>query len=220
MITQRKDIIKQLATNINEFSPVVIVGDEGAGKTTFLKELCQELMFNHVVSESAVQNSWDVTYELIDAIANKDGIGFYQKYIKSEIIVIDDFNLLSRRSSTPMALLEIFKSAKMPVVIATTKPIKEINGFEREITSFFERGTHIFLEHPNKKETAMLLKTYFKENGTVLTKDALKWLLHQNIRTLSQVECIVNTLKLNIFKNETGEVELNMCKKALKHIFK
>ena len=77
MIKSRKEILTKLSARIYDFSPVVIIGNSGAGKTYFAKKLCDILRDNGLVRNYNIKPAWEFTQSMIEALTNHETNTWY-----------------------------------------------------------------------------------------------------------------------------------------------
>ena len=145
---------------IKEFSPIVILGDKGTGKTTFLRELYKsrpefiELQkyfkkhsgygLGHLICNQEI--TMQGAKEIYDAIAKKKYKNIRKSLLNKDIVMIDDFDCIAGKfefQNEFCKLLSTVLYAKIPIVIATSKQITAENGFNEKLVTFFEKGKYI-----------------------------------------------------------------------------
>ena len=70
MLSKRTELINKLATSIQAYSPIIVEGDDGAGKSCFLRALCERLDELGVISDYTIRHAWDVENALLDSLCN------------------------------------------------------------------------------------------------------------------------------------------------------
>ena len=197
MLSSRKEILNKLADNISQYSPILVRGEAGIGKSFFLNELCQKLKERGKISEYEIRYSWDILDDLICSLADRNMEKWKQDLLSSQVIVIDDFQYLKEKVVIAEELYKIFCAAHVPSVIATTIPINQENFYSKDMVQFFNEGTNIQLDFLDCDDVIGILNRQIKLKDLHLSPQAYIWLAQQNITTLAMVKGIVKTLHLH-----------------------
>lgn len=196
MLSSRTDLLKKAASNINQYSPLIIQGDAGVGKSFFLESLCRELCRNGTIKEYKIRNSWDIINSMISALCEKNMDAWRREWGSAEIIVIEDFHFLKGKSATLEKLYQILHSAAVPIIITTSLPITCENIICEDLVAFFNEGTQIFLSAPSKEDIDEYLCSMLQSSGIRLTDEANDWLSKQLIPSLPIAKGIIKKLQL------------------------
>ena len=98
MLQSRKNLLEKLSRDITTYSPIILQGEAGVGKTFFIKELCKKLVKNGTIKKYTIHKSWETMNSMIEAMRNKEYRSWCNKWLDEEIIVIDDFQFLVGKS--------------------------------------------------------------------------------------------------------------------------
>ena len=211
--------IELLAMNPHEFSPVVISGNSGNGKSTFLETFCKRRRELYEPSFSKWKNSEYMkiikSEELIESIAKSisaDNKSWRDKFIDDDVIVIDDFELLSGKIHTQEELFSYFIVCNKAIVIATSSEIRT-PSFITGLSSFFSTGAHIHIDDPDKDSKLDFLTYQLTVNNLFVDEDALLWLTDQNFASFAAIKGFIKTLRF--FKTDSAYT-LEDCKRLAK----
>ena len=211
--------IELLAMNPHEFSPVVISGNSGNGKSTFLHKFCERRRELYEPSFSKWKNGEYMkiikSEELIESIAKSisaDNKSWRDKFIDDDVIVIDDFELLSGKLGTQEELFSYFIVCNKAIVIATSTKIRP-PSFITGLSSFFSSGVHIHIEDPDKDTKLDFLTYQLATNNLFVDEDALLWLTEQNFASFAAIKGFIKTLRF--FKTDRAYT-LEECKRLVK----
>lgn len=214
MLQLRIDIIKKLTTEISAYSPIIIHGVAGVGKSFFVDKLCKELCANGTIRNFKIRASWDVLDGMIQALCEQKLLAWKNELLSSDILVIDDLHCLQGKKATAEELNKIFRSVHVPIIITTAIPICIENFPNEDMVSFLNQGTLIDLNSLMPTDLPEYMEATLKECEFQLTKEAFDWLVNLKISSLAVVNGMVHMLQLH---NEyDGEIiDIKSCKKIL-----
>lgn len=72
MLASRKNLLKKLTFDNNRYSPIVIYGKSGVGKSFFVRELCNRLHENGTAKECKAYYAWEFIDSMIEALAKTE----------------------------------------------------------------------------------------------------------------------------------------------------
>ena len=194
MISSRSELIEKLSSNINRYSPVIVQGEAGIGKSFFIQELCKKLLKNEFINEYKTRYSWDVVDDFTHALYNKNTNIWKQDFLSSEIIVIEDFNFLKDKPTVLDELYQVFVSSNEPIIITTNLPIDSKSIPSNDLLAFFKQGTQVILDKPTHKDIKKYLKSALMNIN--FPKESIDWVINQKIASLSVAKGIIKTLQL------------------------
>ena len=214
MLTSRIELFENLVSDIKKYSPIVIQGEAGVGKSFFIEQLCRKLLEKGTIQDYTIRKSWDVLDDLICALCYRSMPEWKHDLLSSDIIVIDDFQYLDRKSVIVEELYKIFSSTNVPIIVATSIPINTENIHSKELVEFLNEGTYIKFESPLSDEISEYLKQQVKKSNLHLSPQAYLWLTEQKICDLATIKGIIKTLQLYC-ENEDEYITLANCKKSI-----
>ena len=196
MIRSRTEILTKLSAGIYDFSPVVIIGESGTGKTYFAKKLCNVLRDNGLVHNYNIKPAWEFTQSMIEALTNHEMNTWRKQFASSEIIVLDDLQYLSQKSASSEELYQFLCSVDVPVVITSSVPPTKEFFVCSDLVAYMSAGTHVNLNETLRTDTKEYLQSCLSDHSVNLTNEAMDWLLQQELSTIAMVKGIVRTLEL------------------------
>ena len=214
MLTSRIELFDKLVSDINKYSPIVIQGEAGVGKSFFIEQLCRKLVEKGIIQDYTIRKSWDVLDDLICALCYRSMPEWKHDLLSSDIIVIDDFQYLDRKIVIAEELYKIFSSTNAPIIVATSIPINTENIHSKELVEFLNEGTYIKFETPLSDEISEYLKQQVKKSNLHLSPQAYLWLTEQKIYDLTTIKGIIKTLQLYC-ENEDEYITLVNCKRLV-----
>ena len=216
MLSTRKELLKKLVSDIHHYSPIVIQGESGVGKSFFVQELCHKLQGNGTVQDCKVCYAWNFIDSMIEALCKKRMDDWKKEYLTSDMIVIDDFQYIQGKVSTAEELYQIFSSVKTPIIITTSLPICAEYFPNNDLVQLLNGGTYIQLNSPSHEDIEEFLRQQIKEYNLHLSPKAYIWLTEQKINTFTMAKGIIKTLQL--YCNCSDNITLTDCQQLIKHL--
>lgn len=216
MLTSRKDIFEKLALDINHYSPVVIQGESGIGKSFFVRKLYGRLRKNGTIKDCKACYAWEFIDSMIEALCKKRMVDWKKEYLTADMIVIDDFQYIQGKVSTAEELYQIFSSVKTPIIITTSLPICAEYFPNNDLVQLLNGGTYIQLNSPSHEDIEEFLRQQIKEYNLHLSPKAYIWLTEQKINTFTMAKGIIKTLQL--YCNCSDNITLIDCQQLIKHL--
>lgn len=216
-LTLKNDIIDKLSKNLKYYSPVIITGDVGVGKTNFLELLREKLSGKGDESDPTIYNAETVFNSMLSALRNADMATWRESFKTASVLMIDDFDYFSGKNSAQEEMLSIFNSLEVPIIIAT-KRMLSYGCFSDEVMRFLDNGVHIHLKEPSHEELSSYLMDLLEEHKISLSGEALDWLFKQNIESYAKAQGIVKTVALHC-SFPGNVIDLNECQEIVKPLF-
>ncbi|WP_381415427.1 chromosomal replication initiator protein DnaA [Spiroplasma endosymbiont of Anurida maritima] len=167
----------------NKWNPLFIYGDSGLGKTHLLFSIKNKIVNedkNHLVK---YLNADEFGKLALDVLKDKNHLieEFKTSYNKYDCLLIDDIQLLAKRSKTNELFFYIFNSfieKNKQIVITSDKYPDELDGFESRIISRFSNGLSVELKSPDFETALIILKEKIKEFNlsASIHNDALEYI--------------------------------------------
>ena len=218
MLQSRNDLLRKLATDISAYSPIIIHGAAGVGKSFFADKLCKELCANGTIRNYKIRASWDVLDGMIQALCEQNLLAWETELLSSDILVIDDLHCLQGKKATVEELNKIFRSVHAPIIITTSIPICIENFPNEDMVSFLNQGTQIDLNSLMPTDLPEYMDAVLKGCEFELTQEALDWLVNLKISSLAVVNGMVHILQLH--HEYDGEIiDIESCKRILAPLF-
>ncbi|MDZ7814807.1 MAG: DnaA/Hda family protein [Planctomycetota bacterium] len=133
----------------NAYNPVMLVGDEGLGKTHLLNALCLRLSQN---SRVHFLNARDFIRAVSSASRDKGLEDLREEFKRVQTLIFDDLHLLESKDSSReefFRLLDFMLATNRLVVCASEKGTDELESFEHRLLSRLNWGIKFPLERPN-----------------------------------------------------------------------
>ena len=215
MLSSRKDLLEKLVSNIDRYSPIVVKGESGIGKSHFVRELCHRLQENGTVKEYKACYAWEFIDSMIEALCKQRMAAWKSEFLTADMIVIDDLQYAQGKEATTAVLYQIFSSFNKPIVVASSLPICLENFPNTDLVQFLNEGTSIELNSPTPEDIAEFLSYQIKENNLHLSPQAYAWLTQQKINSLTTAKGIIKTLQLY---QENEYITLANCQRLVRAV--
>ncbi|MBE6537585.1 MAG: hypothetical protein E7673_06505 [Ruminococcaceae bacterium] len=212
--------IETIAINPMAFSPVVVKGKTGNGKSTFLHKFSEKRSevyksaFSKWNGNEALRvfNAREIFESIIEAISNVTPKAWQDVFMPYDVLVIDDFDAFADKPGIQEELFSYFLVCKKAIVIATAQEIRE-PYFSAELSSFFASAVRIYIDDPDREAKSDFLFKELSISGLSVEKDALVWLFNQTFSSYAAVKGFVKSLML--FKSDVAYT-LDTCQKIAK----
>ena len=203
VMLNQNEIINKSVNDLKKYSPVIIVGKSGTGKTHMLNELMNS------VNDKKVRK---LTGEEICGSIIEEKSTYKSKWrnslLEQSVLLIDDIDYLKNRYHTQEELLLVLESSNRPVVVTLEKPLND-ECFSHSFISYFVKGTIVHLEMSDMDKTECLQKCIL-ENELDLTDGAVEWLCQQNFPNYAEIQGFVKSMHL-LYSQQNHQITLEEC---------
>ncbi len=146
-----------------KFNPLLIYGGVGLGKTHLMQSIGNYIYNkkggNVKICYTTAEN---FTNEFTNSLSDKVIGKFKDKYRKLDVLLIDDIHFLIGKDATQEELFHTFEALhqkKAQMVFTCDRPINELKGIEKRLSSRFSSGLSVDLQPPNfETRKAILMK--------------------------------------------------------------
>lgn len=176
------------------FNPLFIYGGVGLGKThllhaigNFIRESKPNLKIKYVTCE---QFTNDYIESLGSPTKNKTYSEFREKYRSCDVLMVDDIQFISKKTSTQEEFFNTFNDLTQfnkQVIIASDRPPKEIPDLAERIISRLSQGLLQDLTHPDFETRVAILRKKCQVEKYSITDDAISMIaekIDSNVREL------------------------------------
>ncbi len=161
------------------FNPIFIYGCGGSGKTHLLMAVAQALQSKNLKVIYARAETF--TEHVVTAIrAGEMGI-FRQVYRNSDVLIIDDVHIFSRKSATQEELFHTFNTLNIhnkQIILSANCAPNELQMIEPRLVSRFEWGIVLPLVRLNQEERRKMLESKLTLLNFSLSPKVIDFLLH------------------------------------------
>lgn len=175
------------------YNPLFIYGGVGLGKTHLLQAIGNAVAKQFGKRNVIYVTSEQFTNELVDAIKDRKGKKFKDKYRQVDVLIIDDIQFLSNKVQTQIEFFHTFNDLyhnNKQVVLSCDRPPREISALEERLRSRFEAGMLADIQPPDYETKIAIMRSKCQEKGHLLPNDILEFIAQysqENIRELEGV---------------------------------
>ena len=172
------------------YNPLFIYGPSGLGKTHLMYAVANKVHNDHPEMSIICVKSEDFMNELIDAISKKNTSSFREKYRKADMLLIDDVQFISGKTSTQEEFFHTFNSlyeAKKQIILTSDRPPKDMFTLEERIRTRFVQGMLADVQPPEYELRLAILRKKAEKNKINIPNEVLTFLaekLNSNIREI------------------------------------
>lgn len=150
---------KILSENLEAYNPIYLHGLSGAGKTHLLMAVAKaERERGKKVIYSRAESFTD---HVVAAIRSGEMVKFRQAYRNTDLLIVDDVHLFSRKGATQEEFFHTFNTLHMmgkQILLSSKCSPQELQEIEPRLVSRFEWGIVLNLEVPKERAITPLLQ--------------------------------------------------------------
>ena len=203
------------------FNPLFIYGGVGLGKThllhaigNYVRETYPKMKVKYVTCE---QFTNDYIESLGSSIKNKTNSEFREKYRNVDVLIVDDIQFISKKTSTQEEFFHTFNDLHQfgkQIIIASDRPPKEIETLEERLRSRFTMGLIQDLQTPDFETRVAILRKKCQLEKYSINDDALNYIAEKIDSNVRELEGMLS--KVCFLSNLIGKssADLNDVKEA------
>ncbi len=203
------------------YNPVFIYGGVGLGKTHLLHAIGHHVSKSRRPIQVAYLTCEKFMNEFIEGLQNNQLSRFRRKYRQTDILLLDDVQILSGKERTQEEFFHTFNAlheSGKQIVITCDSPAFEITGLEQRLVSRFEWGMSADLHPPDTETRLAILRKKAASMAAVLPNEILELLadrIRSNIRRLEGA-----LIRVVTFTRISGrEISLERAETLLRELF-
>jgi chromosomal replication initiator protein len=143
-------------------NPVFIYGGSGLGKTHLLHAVGNEILSKHPSWKVLYLPSSDFVNGFVQAIRHGQGNNFRNRFLESDLLLIDDVQFLENKEQTQLEFFHIFNllcQKRKQVILTSDKYPKDIPTLEERLRSRFLQGLLADIEPPSYEERLAIIES-------------------------------------------------------------
>jgi chromosomal replication initiator protein len=142
-------------------NPLYIFGDVGLGKTHLMQAIGNYIL-DEDVNKKVLYVKADVFIEDFANLLKRERMDdFYAKYRETDVLLVDDIQILGGASRTQMEFFKLFDylyQQNKQIVITSDKPASALKNIMTRLTSRFEVGLSVDIQIPDLEHRIEILK--------------------------------------------------------------
>ena len=172
------------------YNPFFMYGGVGLGKTHLMHAIGNRVLKNHPEMRVLYVSSEQFTNEIIQAIQQGTSDKFRQKYRNIDVLLIDDIQFISGKTSTQEEFFHTFNTlydAQKQVILSSDRPPREVERLEERLRSRFEWGLTTDIQAPDLETRIAILKNKAQSDHFSVPDDVMVYIasrIDSNIREL------------------------------------
>lgn len=186
------------------YNPLFIYGGSGLGKTHLLCAICKEIQKNYPQMQILYTKGETMTNELIEAIQNGTTADFHAKYRQVDILLVDDIQFISGKTSTQEEFFHTFEtlhSSGKQIVLTSDRPPREIATLEERLRSRFEMGLLADVQPPDLETRIAIIRRKAQVLELPLQDDVAEYIANQLKSNIRQLEGVVKRMRAQYMLN-------------------
>jgi len=172
------------------YNPLFLYGGVGLGKTHLLEATGNAIIASGMTSKVFYISAERLTAEIVESFKNKTTEALKQRYHGYDVLIVDDVQALSGRTSTQDIFFAIFNELygrNKQIILSSDRPPSAIVSLEERLRSRFEGGMLADVGIPEYETRLAILKAKMKEKSFILDEESLSYIatnIQKNIREL------------------------------------
>lgn len=176
-----------------KYSPFVVVGASGTGKTHLLHAL------GHALAEAgagpvACLSAHEFTQELIDAIDRDAVTAWRLRYRRAGALLLDDVHLVAGKERTQEELFLLFNAfleSGKQLGFTSAVPLAELSGVEPRLLTRFEGGLLVELPPPERELRQRIVERLLADRGIAADAELAAYLASRPTDSVRAVQGLV-----------------------------
>ena len=182
------------------YNPLFIHGGLGLGKTHLLHAIGERVLKKNKRAQVAYLPCERFANELIQAVQNSQIAKFRRKYLRTDVLLLDDIQFLTGKERIQEEFyqtLNALHEAKKQIVMTGSLAASQAQELEKRLVSRFEWGLATDLQPPDGKMRLAILQKKMGLQGIQLPEEIVQFLarrVHTNVRRLEEALTRVSTI--------------------------
>lgn len=172
------------------YNPLFIYGGVGLGKTHLLQAVGNCVCLQNPAKKIFYTSSERLTTDIVESIKNKSAEAMKQKYLKVDLLIIDDIQFIAGKETTQNIFFSTFNelySKNKQIILSSDRPPSAIPALEARLRSRFEGGMIADVNLPSIETRLAILKMKTKEKNFDIDEEVLSYIasnIQKNVREL------------------------------------
>ena len=179
------------------YNPIFLYGGPGLGKTHLLHAIAHHIKRRNKSACVTLLSAEQFTTEFITAVENNAISKFRKKHLRTDILILDDLQVLIGRKPLQEELFKVFlllHAAKKQIVLACSGSVHETHKLVDRLVYSFEFGLATDLQVPDAQTRFAILREKAKAIHPPVPDDVLALLARQITTNVGHLEAALNRL--------------------------
>jgi len=206
------------------YNPLYIFGGVGLGKTHLMHAIGNYISEQNLDNKILYVQANDYLSDYTRALRDNNIAGFEEKYDNIDVLLIDDIQMLTDKNQTQQQFFKLFNyldNNNKQIVITSDRPAAKLNGFMDRLTSRFEKGGVVDINHPDFAQRFNILKKKAQElSESPIPDEILTYIAENFTDNVRELEGALNRILLYSEMYSNMPLTLTLAKDALEVLLK
>jgi chromosomal replication initiator protein len=183
----------------NAYNPLFIYGKTGLGKTHLAQAVGRSILDKDPSKKITYVSSETFMNEMIKAIQNSKNVDFRQRFRTVDALIIDDIQLISKRSKTQEEFFNTFNvlyNSKKQIVLTSDLPPNKLQDIDDRIISRFQGGMVVEVYKPDFETRLAIITKKTKSMGISISDRVLDYLAKEITDNIRELEGALQKISL------------------------
>lgn len=192
VVGTNNDLAVSVANNIIEqpgikYNPFFLYGGPGLGKTHLVQAIGNAIVEKHPKLRVLYIPVSGFYSEFIKSIRNNRGKGdeFRQKFMKVDVLIIDDFQMIVGKEQSQVEFFDIFNSlyqANKHIIVTSDRLPDQIKSVDERLASRLTWAGAFDLQLPTFEDRCAILRSKAEYQGSFIEDEAIEYIA-ENVKT-------------------------------------
>lgn len=210
-----------VAENLGKtYNPLFIYGGVGLGKTHLMQAIGNDVILKKPLTKILYVTAEKFVSQVIEAIRRGQIQELRDRYVNTELLLVDDIQFISGSESTQEEFFHIFNSLHQfgrQIVLTSDKPPKMLTTLEDRLRSRFEWGLIADIKSPSLETRVAILKRKGEEENLNLDDNILLYIASRLKSNIRELEGFLK--RINAYSSLTHQpVDINLVKQLMSEL--
>ncbi|MBQ6511025.1 chromosomal replication initiator protein DnaA [Candidatus Saccharibacteria bacterium] len=190
VVGSNNDLAVSVAENVinnpgKKYNPFFLYGGPGLGKTHLVQAIGNELLKKNPKIKILYAPMSRFYSDFINAIKNKRGDEFSQKFYKLDVLIIDDFQMIIGKEKSQEEFFNIFNELHQKnkqIIVTSDRLPSQIKEVDTRLASRLTWAGAIDLQMPKFEDKCAILKSKAEFEGVEIEDEAIEYIA-ENVKT-------------------------------------